>query len=288
VLSFWDTNYTVGKEELHAYLHGYRREEKATVLGYWAVKARVTDIETDRFRGAGDEAHGRRRSRGHRYGLHAAARGSALAQIHPNQGHVVEETQVSGDTHFMRASSTTFHAHREQLDVTQDKVRVNHRIKRGQPDVTAHAVATKDQLSPSLVVAAGAGVPYENAANNRSHEVDNRSQVEEDHESQESKDNESQARGNSVKKLKKKGNSGRKPQQRGNRADEPQKSNNRENMSQYRESYNEQQVEYCGVLTYCDWKGTFEGTAEEDVHLFLDEFEVFCTANNADKEQYAG
>ncbi len=151
VLSFWDTNYTVGKEELHAYLHGYRREEKATVLGYWAVKARVTHIETDRFRGAGDEAHGRRRSRGHRYGLHAAARGSALAQIHPNQGHVVEETQVSGDTHFMRASSTTFHAHREQLDVTQDKVRVNHRIKRGQPDVTAHAVATKDQLSPSLV-----------------------------------------------------------------------------------------------------------------------------------------
>jgi hypothetical protein len=134
VLGFWDTNYTVGKEELHAYLHGYRREEKATVLDYWAVEARVTDIETDRFRESGDKPHGGRRSRGHRYGLHAAARGSALAQIHPNQGHVVVETQVSNDTHFMRASSTTFHAHREQLDGTQDQVRVDHRIKQGQPD----------------------------------------------------------------------------------------------------------------------------------------------------------
>jgi hypothetical protein len=68
VLGFWDTNYTVGKEELHAYLHGYRREEKATVLNYWAVEARATDIETDRFRESGDKPHGGRRSRGHRYG----------------------------------------------------------------------------------------------------------------------------------------------------------------------------------------------------------------------------
>jgi hypothetical protein len=133
-LDFWEANYKNDKEELHAYRNGYKPAEMATVIGYWVIEMQVTDTELKRYGRPSGNSHAGRLSCGHHHGLHAAMRGSALVQIHPNQGHVTVEARVSENGRDMR-DSTTYHAHRELLEQDQDRHRwVEGRIKQGQPD----------------------------------------------------------------------------------------------------------------------------------------------------------
>jgi hypothetical protein len=152
-LHFWDTYCTVSKEEQHAYLHGYRLDEKTPVIDYWVIKAHVTDAELVKFEASGVKPHNGQLTCRHRHGLSAVMRGSALVHFLPDQGHIVGETQFSRGTHFVRDSNTTFHAHRELLEQDQDRhMWVEGRIKQGQPDGHALTAAIRaNTLSPPLL-----------------------------------------------------------------------------------------------------------------------------------------
>jgi hypothetical protein len=42
------------------------------------------------------------------------------------------------------------------------------------------------------------------------------------------------------------------------------------------------QPEFCGTLSGTSWNGTFEGSSDEDIILFLEEFDLHCLMNKAD------